>query len=68
MSQTERALYYIFILSLVLIAVAYYAGSSQILSSFGKAFGDLLSIATGRNPATGQFAGYPSGTPTGSVH
>jgi len=63
MSEVERALYYIFILSLVLIVVAYYAGSVNVLKTFGTQFGNLLDIATGRN-TQGQFAGYAPGAPT----
>lgn len=58
MSEGERALYYIFILSLVLIVVAYYAGSTSVLQTLGQQFGSLINISTGRN-SQGQFASYP---------
>ena len=66
MSEGERALYYIFILSLVLIAVAYYAGTSNVLQTLGTQFGNLLNISTGRT-TQGQFAGYPGNPPTGII-
>lgn len=66
MSEGERALYYIFILSLVLIAVAYYAGTSNVLQTLGTQFGNLLNISTGRN-LQGQFAGYPGNPPVGKI-
>lgn len=62
MSEGERALYYIFILSLVLIAVAYYAGTSNVLGTLGTQFGNLLNISTGRN-TQGQFGAYPGNAP-----
>lgn len=67
MSQAERALYYIFILSLILIVIAYFTGASQVLSTLGSSFKDLISVLTGRNPQTGQFAGYPTGTVSGAT-
>lgn len=54
------ALRYIFWLSLILIAVAYYAGSVKVLNSIGQNVGSLILTSTGRN-AQGQFASYPSG-------
>lgn len=64
MNPSERALYYIFILSLVLIVVVYFAGSTNVLQTLGTQFGNLLNISTGRN-TQGQFAGYPTGGPSG---
>jgi hypothetical protein len=56
---------YLFILSLVLVVVAFYAGASTDATAFGKVFNGILNTATGRN-SSGQFASYPGGfTPLG---
>lgn len=52
---------YIFILSLVLVLVAYWAGTQKVAQAFGQQIGNIIDISTGRNPSTGQFAAYPSG-------
>lgn len=54
---------YIFILSVILILVAYWAGTQKVATAFGTQIGNLIDISTGRNPATGQFAAYPTGGP-----
>lgn len=54
------ALRYIFVLSLILIIVAYFAGSTQVLSTLGSTTTGLLNTATGRT-SSGQFAAYPQG-------
>ena len=54
---------YIFILSVILILVAYWAGTQKVATTFGTQIGNLIDIATGRNPSTGQFAVYPTGGP-----
>ena len=56
----EQTLKYIFWLSLVLIAVAYYAGSVKVLNAIGQQVGTTILYSTGRN-AQGQFAAYPGG-------
>ena len=61
----DKAMRYLFILSLVLIFVAYYAGLVTDIKAFAGAGDTLLKTATGRN-AVGQFQAYPSGfTPIG---
>ena len=58
MDEVDKALHYIFILSLVLIGVAYYAGTTNVLNAVGKNLGSLILTSTGRN-AQGNFANYP---------
>lgn len=58
MDEFDKALNYIFILSLVLIAVAYYAGTTNVLNSIGSNLGSIILKSTGRN-AQGNFANYP---------
>jgi hypothetical protein len=58
LSTAER---YIFILALVLIVLAYSAGGKVLLQAGGPQAANLLEVAQGRNPATGQFANYPGG-------
>jgi len=59
--MSEQALRYLFILALILIIVAYFAGSTKVLGTAGQQIGSLGNIFTGRNPNTGQFAPYPTG-------
>ncbi len=54
---------YIFILALVLIVLAYSAGGKVLLQAGGPQLTNLLTVAQGRNQQTGNFAGYPTGTP-----
>ena len=58
MDEIDKALTYIFWLSLVLIAVAYYAGSTKVLSTIGQQVGSLILVSTGRK-SDGSFANYP---------
>lgn len=55
-----KLILYIFILSLVLIGVAYYAGVQTDASSFSQALNSGLQTVTGRN-SNNQFAAYPGG-------
>lgn len=61
MDEFDKALRYIFVLSFLLIIVAYFAGTQNIISTTGSTLGSLGQIFTGRNPQTGAFASYPSG-------
>ena len=63
MTELDKALNYIFWLSLILIAVAYYAGSTKVLNAIGQNVGSLMLTATGRN-ANGDFAAYPLNAPS----
>lgn len=60
MGEVDSAIRYIFVISLVLVIVAYYIGSQNVLSTLGATTGSLLNTVTGRN-SQGQFASYPSG-------
>lgn len=62
MDELERTTRYLFILALVLIVVAYVAGSNKLLGTFFSGVNQLDLTATGRN-AQGQFAGYPGNSP-----
>ena len=57
-NEFDKALRYIFILSFILILVAYYLGSTNVINSLGSNLTGLVNTVTGRN-AQGQFAGYP---------
>ena len=61
MDTVDKALTWIFFISLVLVLVAYYVGTRSTVSAFSTAIDSLLMTVTGRNPATGNFAGYPTG-------
>jgi membrane-bound ClpP family serine protease len=56
--MSEDALRYLFILALILILVAYFAGSTALFGTIGQQIGSLGLIFTGRN-TQGQFAAYP---------
>lgn len=58
MGSVDRALWYIFILSLVLIGVAYWVGLKSDIGSISAALNSLVLYVTGRN-SKGNFAGYP---------
>ena len=51
---------YVFVLTFLLIAVAYYAGFKSNVQVLGNALNQLLLTVQGRTQS-GQFAGYPSG-------
>jgi hypothetical protein len=55
-----KLILYIFLLSLALIAFAYYAGVQTDASALSGAFNSGIQTLTGRN-ANNQFAAYPSG-------
>ena len=55
-----KVLYYIFILSLVLIIVAYYKGASTVGNTGGTILDRTILYLTGRN-GQGNFAAYPQG-------
>ncbi len=58
MDTLNRTISYLFILSLILIVVAYWAGSNAVLGTLFSGVNTLDLTATGRN-AQGQFAAYP---------
>lgn len=60
MDDLSIALWYVFVLSLVLILVAYFKGVQTDAQQFGATFNSLLLTATGRD-SSGNFAAYPSG-------
>jgi hypothetical protein len=62
MNEFDKALRYIFVLSVILILVAYYAGTQRVATTFGTQLGNLINISTGRT-TSGQFAAYPTGGP-----
>lgn len=55
-----KLVFYIFVLSLVLILVAYYAGVQTDAGAFSSAINSGIQTVTGRTN-NGQFAAYPSG-------
>lgn len=57
MDSFDRTIRYIFILSLVLIAVAYYLGTTNVLNSLFSGANSILLTSTGRT-SSGAFAGY----------
>ena len=60
--------FYIFVLMLALILVAYYVGASTDFAAFAKGSQQLIYALTGRD-SSGKFANYPSGAtiPAGVV-
>ena len=62
MNDGERALRYLFILAIVLILVAYYAGAVNLGSTIFSGVNTLGLTFTGRDK-TGNFAAYPTNAP-----
>lgn len=60
MSEVDTAIRYIFVLSLILIVVAYFAGTQKVLTTLGSTTNSLIQTVTGRD-SQGNFAAYPSG-------
>ncbi len=60
MDEFSRTLRYLFILALVLVFLAYYAGANKLLGTGVAGVNTLGLTFTGRN-AQGQFAGYAPG-------
>jgi len=60
MDELSRTMRYLFILALVLLVLAYYAGAKQVGATFFSGVNQLGLTFTGRNQA-GQFAAYPTG-------
>ena len=60
MEEFDRTVRYLFILAFVLIAVAYWAGSTKVLGALFSGTTALDYAVTGRN-ASGNFAAYPTG-------
>jgi hypothetical protein len=58
MDTLNRTVSYLFVLSLVLIIVAYWAGSNAVLGTIFAGANTLGDTYTGRN-AQGNFAAYP---------
>ena len=58
MDEVGRTIRYLFILAVILILVAYYAGSTKLGTTLFSGINQLGLTFTGRN-AQGQFAGYP---------
>jgi hypothetical protein len=58
MDTLNRTVSYLFILSLILIVVAYYAGSQAVLGTLFSGANTLGQTYTGRD-AQGNFAAYP---------
>ena len=59
MDTLNRTVSYLFILSLILILVAYYAGSNALLGTFFSGVNTIGQTYTGRD-SSGKFAAYPT--------
>lgn len=62
MNEVDAAIRYIFVLSFILIIVAYWAGSTQLLQQGGKTLLSIIYGSTGRD-SSGKFASYPTNAP-----
>ena len=60
MDEIDRTVRYLFVLAVILILVAYYAGANTLAKTGLAGLNTLDLTATGRN-AQGQFAAYPTG-------
>lgn len=59
MDGVSEAIRYIFVLSLILIVVAYFTGSTGVLNSLFSGVNKIALTATGRTQQ-GTFASYPT--------
>lgn len=59
--MADSTIRYIFLLSALLIIVAYFVGAATETNSLASGLTKLTMAVTGRNPATGNFANYPTG-------
>ncbi|WP_157067204.1 hypothetical protein [Alicyclobacillus shizuokensis] len=57
----KQVFWYMFVLILVLILVAYYKGTTSDISTGGSALQKLILTLQGRN-SKGNFASYPGGS------
>lgn len=62
--MADSTIRYIFLLSALLIVVAYFVGAATETNSLANGMTKLVMAITGRNPSTGQFAGYATGATT----
>lgn len=62
MGDVDQIIAYTFLIAILLVIVAYYAGFVADIQAFGASLNTLILTATGRNSA-GQFAAYPTGAP-----
>lgn len=56
----NTAIRYIFVISIILVMVAYFAGTKNVIGTLGSTANTLILSSTGRN-SQGNFASYPSG-------
>lgn len=59
--MADSTIRYIFLLSALLIVVAYFVGAATETNSLANGITKLVMAVTGRNPSTGQFSSYPTG-------
>ena len=62
MDEIDRTIRYLFILSVLLIFLAYWAGANQLFKTGGAVLNQVGLTYTGRD-SSGRFAAYPSGGP-----
>lgn len=62
MGEVQRTIFYLFVLAVILIVVAYWGGSKQILQTIFSGANTLDLTATGRD-SSGKFAAYATGGP-----
>jgi hypothetical protein len=59
MDEVDKVFWYLFLLALALVFLAYYVGAGSDITSLGSVANKLGLTFTGRN-AQGQFAAYPA--------
>ena len=58
----SRTIFYLFVLSVLLIVLGYYAGANKLAGTLFSGVNTLGLTFTGRN-SSGQFAAYPGNAP-----
>jgi len=62
--MADTTIRYIFLLSALLIVVAYFVGAATDTNALANGSTKLILAITGRNTTTGAFNAYPSGAST----
>lgn len=58
----SKGIFYLAVLTGLLMVLAYHVGAQGLLTTGGSVASNLGQVFSGRNPQTGQFASYPTGS------
>ncbi|HET7639229.1 MAG TPA: hypothetical protein VFK47_10880 [Ktedonobacteraceae bacterium] len=61
MTEVDKAIRYIFVITVLLLFLAYFAGAKQLFSAGTASIVSLMRAGTGQNPQGTGFLPYPTG-------